>query len=182
MTHELGDAEDDQPEGSLVEAPLLRQVTPGVQVDLLADTWRRLQAAELHKATLLDAVVIYSACRTAGRIVHDEPTLARKWLKPGPRSVRCRLTARTPERLEEMFLEFWDDVDFLSLTELQDLMPEHARIVRELMHLPTWEIEQIEEVLSRCRALPAVLTNLTGLLIEKEMHDFAHLILGSRAS
>src|SRR4051794_38373999 len=57
ITHELLQAEDDPPEGFLAEVPLLRGMAPAVQVDLLADAWRRHQVAELHEATLLDAAV-----------------------------------------------------------------------------------------------------------------------------
>jgi hypothetical protein len=120
--NEFEDTEDEPPDGFLVEVPLLRQVAPAVQLDLLADVWMRHQAAELREASLLDAAVVFAACRTASRIIHDEPSIARKWLKPGPRRVRCRITNRMPERLKETFFEFWDDVDFLSVSALQVLV------------------------------------------------------------
>src|SRR6476620_6496279 len=165
--------DDEPPSGFLVEVPFLAQVALAVQVDLLADAWSRHQAAELHQATLLDAAVLYAACRTAGRIMHDEPTLVRKWLKPGPRRVRHRFTDRTPERLHELFFAFWDDIDFLSLSGLQDLAPEHARAVREVTGLADEDLQPMEEALARCRASPAVLAHLTGLLSAKEIQGFS---------
>src|SRR5262245_3185895 len=167
---------DEDLSGYLAEVPILEQVAPAVQVDLLADAWRRHQAPELHEASLLDAAVVYAAFCTAGRVVSDEFELARAWLKAGPRRVRCRLTRRTPERLHELFFEFWDDEDFLSLSELQDLAPEHARHVRELMRWPDETIQQMEEVLTRWRPSPLVLTNLEGLLTAVEIKGFARVL------
>jgi hypothetical protein len=71
------DDEDDVPFGYLVEVPFLAQVAPVVQVDLLADVWRRHRDATRHEASLLDAAVVYAAFRTAGRVISDEPKLAR---------------------------------------------------------------------------------------------------------
>lgn len=90
---------------------------------------------------------------------------------------RCRLTGRTPARLRKQFFEFWDDEDFLSLSELQCLAPEHARRVRELMRWPDETIREVEEVLTRWRASPTVLTNLDGLLTADEIKGFSQVLL-----
>ncbi len=168
---------DEDISGYLAEVPLLEQVAPAVQVDLLADAGRCHQAPELHEASLLDAAVVYAAFCTAGRVVNDEFDLARSWLKAGPRQARWRLGSRTAERLHDRFFEFWDDEDFLSLPALQDLTPEHAQKVRELMRWPDKTIQEMEEVLSRWRASPAVLTNLEGLLTPKEIQGFGRLLV-----
>jgi hypothetical protein len=172
-----GDSGDEDIPGYLAEVPLLEQVAPAVQVDLLADAWRRHQAPELHEASLLDAAVVYAAFWTTGRIINDQFELARVWLKAGPRRVRYRLSERTPGRLHDLFFEFWDDVDFLSLSELQDLTPEHARQVREVMRWPDETIQEMEEVLTRWRPSPAVLTNLEGLLTADEIKGYARVLL-----
>lgn len=168
---------DDDVSGYLAEVPILEQVAPAVQVDLLAGVWCRHQAAELHEASLLDAAVVYAAFRTAGRVLNDEFALASAWLKDGPRCLRCRLTGRTPARLRNLFFEFWDDEDFLSLSELQDLTPEHARRVRELMRWPDETIQEVEQVLTRWRASPPVLINLDGLLTADEIKGFSEVLL-----
>lgn len=170
------DSGDDDIAGYLAAVPVLEQVAPAVQVDLLADVWRRHQATELHEASLLDAAMVYATFRTAGRVLNDEFDLARAWLKTGPRLLRCRLTGRTPGRLHDLFFEFWDDEDFLSLSELQDLAPEHARRVRELMRWPDETIQEFEQVLTRWRASPAVLTNLEGLLTADEIKGFTRVL------
>ncbi len=169
--------DDDDPFGYLVEVPLLKRVAPAVQVDLLADAWRRHRDTALHQASLLDAAVVYAAFGTAGRVLNDEPELAWLWLKAGPRQMRSRFGGRTSARLRDLFFEFWDDVDFLSLEELQDLAPEHSRAILELMRLPVDEIEQIEEPLTRWRASPAVVANLEGLLTGEEAGGYARVLL-----
>jgi hypothetical protein len=103
------------------------------------------------------------------------------WLKAGPQQVRCKIISRAHQRLTNLFFEFWDDVDFLSLDELQDLTREHARAVRELMRLQDGAFEQMEEVLMRCRASSAVLTNLEGLLTADEIVGFARVLPPSKA-
>jgi hypothetical protein len=168
MSHGLDD-EDGVPFGYLAEVPFLAQVAPVVQVDLLADVWRRHREEAPHEASLLDAAAVYAAFRTAGRVLSDEPKVARLWLKAGPRQVRGRLGSRARQRFWGLFFEFWDDVDFLSVGELQDLTPEHAKAVREMMRLPDGAFEQMEEVLTRYRASPAVLANLEGLLTGTEI-------------
>jgi hypothetical protein len=168
---------DEEIYGYLVEVPLLEQVAPAVQVDLLADAWRRHRAPELHEASLLDAAVVYAAFCTGGRVVNDEFEVAEAWLKASPRPVRKRLGSRTAERLQHLFFGFWDDDDFLSLSELQDLAPEHARRVRELMRWPNETIQEMEEVLTRWRASAAVLANLERLLTTKEIQGYGRLLV-----
>src|SRR5947208_771807 len=73
-----GSGEDDIA-GYLAEVPLLEQAAPAVQVDLLADVWRRHRADTRHEASLLDAAVVYAAFCTAGRVIDDEFKLARAW-------------------------------------------------------------------------------------------------------
>lgn len=168
--------------GYLVEVPFLAQVAAVVQVDLLADVWRRHRDVALHEASLLDAAVVYAAFNTAGRVISDEGKLARLWLKAGPQQVRFKLGSRVHQRLRSLFFKFWDDIDFLSINELQDMTPEHARAVREMMRLHDGAFEPMEEVLMRCRASPAVLTNLEGLLTADEIAGFTRVLLPVKAT
>lgn len=63
-----------------------------------------------------------------------------------PPRVRYKFSGRTSERLYESLFAFWDDEDFLSLSELQNLTPEHARHIRELLRLPDEAVQQMEVV------------------------------------
>jgi hypothetical protein len=103
--------------------------------------------------------------------------VATAWLKAGAWPVRCRLGSRTAERLHDLCFEFWDDEDFLSLSQLQDLTPAHARRVRELMRWSDETIQEMEEVLTRWRVSAAVLTNLEGLLTAREIQGYGRLLM-----
>ena len=67
--------------------PFLEQVPLPVQVDLLAETWARHRNPDLVEASLLNAAVVYAACETAGRLIHDMPEVAHAWLQCHPRKV-----------------------------------------------------------------------------------------------
>ena len=48
------------------------------------------------------------------------------------------------------------------------------------MRLQDGAFEQMEEVLMRCRASPAVLTNLEGLLTKAEIQGYGRLLVEER--
>ena len=140
-----------------------------MQVDLLADTWARHRQPDLIEASLLDAAVVYAACKTAGRIIDDMPEVAVAWLQGGPRKVPARIIKRAPQRLEELFDAFWDDQDFLLIEELQDLPPDRAGQIKDILRLPDEVIEPMYAVLERWNLSPNVATNLAGLLTDAEI-------------
>ena len=82
------------------EVPFLEQVPLPVQVDFLAETWARHCKADLIEASLLaDAAIVYAACKTAGRIIHDMPDVAVDWLRDGPHKVPPTIIRRASHRL-----------------------------------------------------------------------------------
>jgi hypothetical protein len=157
-------AELDEPIGYLTEVPFLEQVPPAVQVDLLADVWAKHRREGHVQAYLLDAAVVYAACMTASRVVRDEPTVGRSWMSDGPRHIRIPATSRTADRFEELFEEFWDDVDFLTVDELQDLEPEKAGQIKQLLGLDDTATDPMFNALGRCRVSATLTSNLAGLL------------------
>jgi hypothetical protein len=170
--------EPDPPTGYLIEVPFLEQVPLPVQVDLLAETWDRHRASDCVEATLLDAAVVYAACMTAARVINDMPEVAVATLRDGPRDVDVRILKRASARLEDMFERFWDDRDFLLIDEWQDLPPDHARRIKELMRLPDEVIEPMYEALQRWGASPEVSVRLEGLMTEAEIAEALPLLKG----
>ena len=141
--------EPDPPVGYLTEVPFLEQVPLPVQVDLLADAWARHRKPDLIEASLLDAAVVYASCITAGRVIDDMPEVALVMLHNGPRKVDPRIIRRASHRLEKMFERFWDDRDFLLIEEFQDLPPDHAQRIKDLLRLPDEEVEPMYAALER---------------------------------
>lgn len=168
--------EPDPPVGYLTEVPFLEQVPLPVQVDLLADTWARHHKPDLTEASLLEAAVVYAACMTAGRVIDDMPDVAVVMLRNGPRKVDPRIIRRASFRLEEMFEAFWDDRDFLMIDDWQDLPPDHAQYLKELMRLPDEVLEPMYEALQRWRVSPDVAANLEGLLTDAEIRETMPLL------
>jgi hypothetical protein len=170
------DAEVDEPIGYLTEVPFLEQVPTAVQVDLLADVWTKHRSQGHVQAYLLDAAVVYAVCMTASRVMRDEPPICQSWLRSGPREVHIRAAARTAERFEELFEDFWDDVDFLTVNELQDLEPEKAREIKQLLGLDESVTEPMFNALGRCRVSATLTSNLTGLLKADEIEECMQLL------
>jgi hypothetical protein len=176
LHRDLEDEAPDFPAGYLSEVPFLEQVPLPVQVDLLADTWAKHRQPDLIEASLLDAAVVYAACETAGRIIHDMPEVAVAWLHGGPRKVSARIIKRAPQRLEELFEAFWDDQDFLLIEEFQDLPPDHARQLKDMLRIPDEMIEPMYAALERWNVSPNVAVNLVGLLTDAEIVEAMPLL------
>ena len=172
--------EPNPPVGYLTEVPFLEQVPLPVQVDLLAEAWARHRVTDPVEASLLDAAVVYAACVTAGRVIDDMPDVAVAWLRDGPRKVGPRIIRRASVRLDEMFEQFWDDRDFLLIDEWQDLPPDHAQRVKELLRLPDEVLEPMYEALQLWRVSPDVGAKLKGLMTEAEIQEALPLLTGDK--
>ena len=168
--------EPDEAMGFLVHVPLLAEMPANVQIDLLAEVWSRQRAPELIEATLLDAAVVYAACEDAARIVRDEPGIAKLYLRDGPRRIRTILGERTAERLNALFDNFWDDLDFLSLSDLQDMDADHVAAFKQLMRYP--DDQPIYDALARGRVSSALASNLKGLLTPEEIEEVTGALQG----
>ena len=161
--------EPDTAAGFMVYVPILAEVPAAVQIDLLAEVWSRQRAAALTAANLLDAAVVYAACEDTARIIRDEPEVAELYLKDGPCKIRRRLTLHTAERLEQLFDNFWDDIDFLTLSDWQDMDAEHVAALKHLMRIP--DDQPIYDALSRGQVSPALASNLEGLLTQEDIEE-----------
>jgi hypothetical protein len=163
--------EPDVPTGYLSEVPFLEQVPLPVQVDLLAETWVKHHKPDLIEASLLDAAIVYAACETAGRIINDMPEVVVAWLKGGPRKVPPSIIKRASHRLEELFEDFWDDQDFLLIEQFQDLPPDHARQLKDMLRIPDEVIEPMYAALERWNVSANVAGNLVGLMTDAEIAE-----------
>ena len=161
--------EPDTAAGFMVYVPILAEVPAAVQIDLLAEVWSRQRAAALTAANLLDAAVVYAVCEDAARIIRDEPEIARLYLRDGPRKIKTKLTRRTAERLEQLFDNFWDDVDFLTLSDWQDMDAEHVAALKHLMRIP--DDQPLYDALARGQVSPRLAANLEGLLTAQEIEE-----------
>jgi hypothetical protein len=105
--------DDSLPEGTrgFLDVPMLAHLHPVAQVDLLAEVWSRHHAARVHWATLLDAAVLYSACRESVIVIRDTPRVSRYYLREAPRELTIRLDAWTMDRLLKLYPRWWPGFD-----------------------------------------------------------------------
>jgi hypothetical protein len=106
--------DDSLPEGTrgfLDDVPMLRHVHVVAQADLLAEVWSRHHAARVCWATLLDAAVLYSACRESVIVIRDTPRASRYYLREAPRELVVRLDAWTSDRLLRLYRGWWPGFD-----------------------------------------------------------------------
>ena len=166
----------DGPYGFLIEVPFLENVAPPVQVELIASLWHRHSLKKQVDATLLDAAVLFAACETAKRIIADEPEIVRFFLKSGPLRERFRIDSRTLEGLDRLFYCFWDDLDFLSVGDLQDMPPDYVRAMRRQFTISEEEVDLLYRALERAKPSPSTYLHLRGLQTAKEIRQTRRLI------
>lgn len=155
--------------GFLSYVPILAEVPAPIQIDLLGEVWGRQRLRKPVQANLLEAAIVYAVCQDAGRIIQDEPETAQLYLENGPRRVRSNLTPDTVDRLDELFDNFWDDLDFLTLSDWQDMDAEHVAALKQLFRFP--DDQPIYDALSRGQVSPAMTSNLEGLLNPEEIGE-----------
>ena len=109
--------------GFLTEVPFLRAVPPHVQLDLLAETWRKHAASEKFVADLLDESVIYAVCETSARIVEQDPNVINRYLAGGPQSVGLKIDQTLAAELRALHLNLASDGDFLMISQFEDMPP-----------------------------------------------------------
>ena len=96
---------------------------------------------------MIDAAVLWAIFSDAGRIGLEvwDSNLSLV-LDDGPRGVTVTMDEALDERWKEMFDDFWDDVDFLSLEDMQDMPPDDAKAMREQFGIPEeWVDEMFAE-------------------------------------
>lgn len=165
------------PIGFLDAVPVLAEVAPVVQVDLLADAWHRHRSAESHKASLLDAAVVYAVCETAARLVQEIPELVGSHLASGPTPCHLTIDQALPERFQSLFESFWGDIDFMTLEYFGDIAPDKARRIKKVMGISNSQVKKLESALARAHASPEILTRLQGLLTEEELKAWSRWLV-----
>jgi hypothetical protein len=155
--------------GFLTEVPFLRAVPPHVQLDLLAETWRKHVAAEKFDATLVDESVIYAVCETSARIVEQEPHVVNRYLAGGPQPVTLKIDQLLSSELRALHLNLASDGDFLMISQFEDMPPEEAADAKRQFGFEDDRFEVMLDVLGRWSMSVAFLSNLCGLMTKEEI-------------
>jgi hypothetical protein len=169
---------DEEPEGIgyLAEVPFLRTVPPHVQLDVLADTWRKHHAAEPFTAGLIDESVIYGACETAAVVVEMEPDEVTRYLQGGPRRVRITVDRLLAAELRSLHLSLANEGDFLMISQFEDMRPDEARWMKRKFRMDEGQLQDMFDLLGRWNLSPQFAQNLKHLLSPREITRVQNLL------
>jgi hypothetical protein len=169
-------SEQSVPYGYLCEVPFLQEVSPAVQLDLLASTWHKHLSREIHQADLVEESVIYSACELTARLVEKEPESVVRFLSGGPLDMSFPLDAYLARELRLLYLELPNDGDFLLVSQFLDLDPDDSVDQKLQMGVDPNRLGAMFDVLGRWNASPDITQNLKGLLTEAETARVATIL------
>lgn len=156
------------PYGYLCEVPFLQEVSPAVQLDLLASTWHKHLSTEEFDATLVEESVIYAACEMTSRMIEKDPESIIRYLSGGPLDLTFPIDSNLAKELRLLYLELPNDGDFLLVGQFLDFEPEEATDQKIQMGVDPNRLESLFEVLGRWNASPDLIPNLKGLLTDAE--------------
>lgn len=162
---------DEEPEGIgyLAEVPFLRSVPPHVQLDVLAETWRKHHGPEAVLANLVDESVVYAACETAACVVEAEPEVVLRYLQGGPCRVRVAADRRLAAELRSLYLRLANEGDFLMISQFEDMRPDEARWMKRKFRMDETQLEEMFHLLGRWTLSPQFAYNLKHLLSPREI-------------
>lgn len=167
------------PFGYLTEVPFLRSVPPQVQVDLLAQTWRKLTRPEVAQGSLVDESVIYAACETAARLIAADRGTAERLLAGGPRRARLPAGPAAIHEIQAVHLDLSNEGNFLLISQFQDIPPDEARILKAKFGLPEADCEPMFDVLGRWHASAEFTGDAAGLLTSGEIRRAHELLIAA---
>lgn len=90
--------------GYLSELPVLRQTAAQVQLELLAETWKKGCDARLYPPTILDECVLHSAFERSVRCLLSEPDTVKGFISVGPKPFPVSDIVWLPVRLRTLHL------------------------------------------------------------------------------
>src|SRR5262249_44430255 len=105
----------------LPAVPLLQDLSPAVDLDVLAATWARHCSEDAHPPSLLDAAVLFGSVDVAAPMIREDRDWVRSALRQGVRQPDLRLDAWTAQRLSLQLTRWWPGLDYEAFLELADL-------------------------------------------------------------
>jgi hypothetical protein len=135
--------------GYLTEVPVLTQVAPQVQLDLLLDTWQRHVRTTEYEATLLDEAIVFSVCETAARLLRNDRPTFKRIATTGPQPWRGKLGLPLVNKLVDLHTSLTRDADFLLIGQFLDLPPREAKLLKQEFGLHPRDAEPLFDALGR---------------------------------
>ncbi len=154
--------------GYLSELPLIRETAPQVQLELLAETWKKGCSARLYPPTIVDECVLHSAFERAVRVILTEPPAAKRFLTSGSRPFNSDELTWLPVRLRTLQLTLPLPSSVHAAQPVQPIESGRAGGYNEVPVGPTPR-DQLFEILGRWRVNRNLAWNFDGLLTTSEI-------------
>ncbi|HSG71081.1 MAG TPA: hypothetical protein VLA12_11735 [Planctomycetaceae bacterium] len=162
--------------GYLTEVPFLREVSPEVQLDLLARAWERCSTDNTPPFSMLEESILFAACeRAVWCLGCEESDVIERHLGSGPVSLAGRSRNEWQTLLQMYQFDVSPMADFLLLDELADLSPEEAECARTDWGISREQTDPMFDVLSEWRSSPGMHDRLAGLLTPGEIETVREL-------
>ena len=168
--------DSDEEFGYLTEVPFFHSVPPQVQMDLLADTWRKHCLRTQVQANLVDESVVYSVCETAALIAESEPTVITHCLISGPRLVDDPVDGELSSKLRDLHLALSSEGEFLLISQFEDMHPDEARMLKQQFDLDVSRLDDMFDILGRWSVSKTFYKNLEGLLSDREIERVVSIV------
>ena len=166
--------------GYLSELPLLREVAPQVQLELLAETWKKGCESKLYPPTIVDECVLHSAFERTGEMVLSQPITAKRLMSGGSRDMLGVSLSWLPVRLRtlQLTLPLPTAIDAAQVRE----SVESGRVpgYNGIPVGPTPR-DQLFEVLGRWRVNRNLAWGFDGLLTTSEILEITRFLHSGRA-
>ena len=162
--------------GFLTEVPFLKSVPPQVQLDTLLSTWARHYDRAHHRANLVDESVLYSVCETAARIIVEDPSAARRYLRGNPRGLAFKMSRELADTVQAIHLNLSNEGDFLLVSQFQDMPPHEANVLKAKFGLKPASFEPMFDLLGNWHVSPTFCNNAKGLLSQTETERAAGVL------
>jgi len=113
--------------------------------------------------------VFFAACEYAATLIVDQPGFVRLELSRSVRSLSRPLSEKTAEDLRMRYEEWWDDMDFVLLSDLEGRSPELVAAIKQRLGIDDEAIAPLYQAPGQTQPTSWVATNLHGLLSRSDI-------------
>ncbi len=171
----LREPSDDSDSGYLSELPLLREVAPQVQMELLSSTWKKGCSARLYPPTVVDECVLHCVFERSVEMILSQTDTAKDFLASGPKEVGPEDFVWLPVRIRTLHLTLPLPKSVAAAQPCQVVDSGRQAGYNEVPVGPTPR-DQLFEVLGRWRVNRNLAWNFDGLLTTTEILELTQIL------
>jgi hypothetical protein len=162
--------------GFIAEVPFLQGTALHIQLDVLAETWRRHLASEYYDASLLDECIVYATCEWTAGLVERDPLRVAGALRHGPYEFSAPLDLALASELRNVHQQLPAQGRFLVIGQLLDLPAEECDSWKLQLGIDDGQLQLLLDALGRWHVAPQFLENLRHLASAAEVRELGRLL------